>query len=274
MKTTMTSVPTTAPVSLYPTKVNGIRSKIATTIFSMLFLMALSLGLHSQAVGQTLEVGRDLNGVNYNGGAMKLKSTDVYHFHNNTNKKITSLKFTFDPINGANGKTTGNGDIPWFDPKKVKIDKGMNGDVTAITFTGMPYIGPGGDFLIDATSFPNRTITMTAILGPQLVRLEKSASPELGTSGVDYVSIRGSAFPAGDINAANVVVELAATCEADASAATAAASIVNGPEGAKLLSFLLPSGLDAGRYSVSVSDSRDRDANFESRNCSEVAIAE
>ena len=37
---------------------------------------------------------------------------------------------------------------------------------------------------------------------------------------------------------------------------------------------LLPSGLDPGQYFISISDSTDGDANFESSNCSVVNVAQ
>ncbi len=106
------------------------------------------------------------------------------------------------------------------------------------------------------------------------VKLNQSATPGTGTSGVDYLSLTASGFPEGNINPANVVVELATECHEAASATTSAVSIVSGSGDSQLLSFLLPSGLAPGQYFVSISDSAESDANFESSNCSAVSVAE
>jgi hypothetical protein len=106
------------------------------------------------------------------------------------------------------------------------------------------------------------------------VQLNESTSPGSGTSGVDYVSLFGSGFPDGNINPGNVVVDLATTCQGDASASSSAASVVNGSGDSKLLSFSLPGGLVPGQYFVSISDSAEGDANFESSNCSAVKVAQ
>jgi len=111
--------------------------------------------------------------------------------------------------------------------------------------------------------------------GPkQQVKLEQSASPDSGAADVNYVSVAGSDFPAGDINAANVVVELASTCHGHASATTSAVSIVSGSGDSQLISFLLPAGLDPGQYFISISDSEEGDANFESSNCAVVNVVQ
>jgi len=108
----------------------------------------------------------------------------------------------------------------------------------------------------------------------QQIKLEQSASPDSGIAGVNYVSVSGSDFPDGDINANNVTVVLATECHGTASASTSAVSIVSGSGDSQLVSFLLPAGLDPGQYFISISDSEEGDANFESSNCSEVNVVQ
>jgi hypothetical protein len=77
----------------------------------------------------------------------------------------------------------------------------------------------------------------------------------------------------GNINPANAVIELATECHEAASATISAVSIVSDLGDGKLLSFLLPTGLTPGQYFVSISDSEEGDANFESSNCSAANVA-
>jgi len=106
------------------------------------------------------------------------------------------------------------------------------------------------------------------------VKLEGSTSPDGGSAGTSYLSLTGSGFPDGNINPANVVVELATDCQGPSSATTSAASIVSGSGNSKLVSFLLPGGLSPGKYFVGISDSWEGDASFESSNCSEVKVSQ
>ncbi len=108
----------------------------------------------------------------------------------------------------------------------------------------------------------------------QQIKLEELTSPDDGTAGINYLTVSGSGFPEGNINPANVVVALATECQGDASASTFAASVVNGSGDSKLLSFLLPGGLAPGQYFVTISDSAEGDASFESSNCSAVKVAQ
>lgn len=108
----------------------------------------------------------------------------------------------------------------------------------------------------------------------QQIQLEQSASPDSGVVDVNYVSVTGSGFPKGNINAANVVIELAGECHARAWATTSAVSIVSGSGDSQLVSFQLPAGLDPGQYFIRISDSEEGDANFESSNCSEVNVVQ
>jgi len=108
----------------------------------------------------------------------------------------------------------------------------------------------------------------------QQVNLEESVAPGTGTSGVNYLGLSASGFADGDINPANVVVNVAKDCKGDASAIASAASVVSGSDDSKLVSFLLPSGLAPGKYFVSIRDSAEGDANFESSNCSAVNVAQ
>jgi FG-GAP repeat len=106
------------------------------------------------------------------------------------------------------------------------------------------------------------------------VKLDQSTSPGEGVAGANYISLTGAGFPDGSTNPANVVVQLSLDCQGPASAATAATGVVGSSGDSKLLSFLLPEGLFPGKYFVSISDSADGDANFESSNCSEVSVSQ
>ncbi len=125
--------------------------------------------------------------------------------------------------------------------------------------------GPGVIYKITMFPKPNKK---------QQVKLDTSTSPEGGAADVNYVSVTGSGFPEGNIDPANVVVQLAADCHGAAYATTSAVSLVSGSGDSRLASFLLPSGLDPGQYFVSISDSEEGDANFESSNCSEVRVSQ
>jgi photosystem II stability/assembly factor-like uncharacterized protein len=108
----------------------------------------------------------------------------------------------------------------------------------------------------------------------QGVKLNQSTSPDSGAAGVNYLSVAGYGFSDGSIAPANVAVELATDCQGAVSATTSAVSVVSGSGDGKLLSFLLPDGLPPGKYFVSISDSADGDATFESSNCSEVTVVQ
>jgi hypothetical protein len=106
------------------------------------------------------------------------------------------------------------------------------------------------------------------------VQLDPSTSPDTAGSGVSYVSVSASGFPEGNITAENVRVEISQGCHEAALASTSAVSVVSASSDSNLISFLLPSGLAPGQYFVSISDSEEGDANFESSNCSVVNIAQ
>ena len=106
------------------------------------------------------------------------------------------------------------------------------------------------------------------------VKLDQSTSPGSGASGVNYLTLSGSGFPDGSISPDNVAVQLSTVCHGPASAITPAASLVSGSGDSRLVSFLLPAGLPPGNYFVSMSDSVEGDANFESGNCSEVSVSQ
>lgn len=106
------------------------------------------------------------------------------------------------------------------------------------------------------------------------VHLERATSPGDAIAGVNYVSVTGSGFPEGNITPGNITVGLALECRGAASATTSAISVVSGSGDNKLLSFQLPAGLDPGQYFISISDSEEGDANFESSNCSAVTIVQ
>jgi len=122
--------------------------------------------------------------------------------------------------------------------------------------------------------FRDHTDVADSMIALQGVKLGQLTSPESGGADVNYVSVTGWGFPEGNIIAGNVAVELAAECHGPASASTSAVSIVSGTGDSELLSFLLPGGLAPGQYFVSISDSQDGDANFESSNCSEVNVVQ
>ncbi|MGA2688829.1 MAG: hypothetical protein ABSE85_12250 [Candidatus Korobacteraceae bacterium] len=106
------------------------------------------------------------------------------------------------------------------------------------------------------------------------VQLGDLTSPESGASDMNYISLTGAGFPEGNINPANVVIELAAECHGAAWATTSAVSVVSGSDDSQLVSFKLPAGLDPGQYFIRISDSEEGDANFESSNCSEVNVVQ
>jgi len=108
--------------------------------------------------------------------------------------------------------------------------------------------------------------------GSSKVMLDLSTSPGSGAANLDYVSVEALSVPDGSISAANVRVALADKCHAAPLSTTSAASIVSGSGDSKLLSFLLPAGLTPGQYYVSISDSEEGDANFESSNCAVVNV--
>jgi len=103
---------------------------------------------------------------------------------------------------------------------------------------------------------------------------DTATSPDSGISGVNALSTIAHGIPAGNINAANIVISLSGHCQGEALAMTPALSIVSGSGDSKLISFLLPSGLDPGKYFISISDSEDGDANFESSNCAVVDVVQ
>lgn len=110
----------------------------------------------------------------------------------------------------------------------------------------------------------------------QKVKLDQSTSAGTGISGVTSVSTTGSGFLNGNINPTNVVVTVAPECRGDAAATITATGVVSGDgdSDSKLISFLLPAGLDPGKYYISISDYADGDANFESSNCSVVDVVQ
>ncbi len=108
----------------------------------------------------------------------------------------------------------------------------------------------------------------------QPVQLASLTSPETGAAESTYLTVTGSGFPRRDITPANVSIELAMDCQGAALASTQALNIVSGSRDSQLISFQLPGGLEPGRYYVSISDSAEGDANFESSNCSAVNVVQ
>jgi photosystem II stability/assembly factor-like uncharacterized protein len=178
----------------------------------------------------------------------------------------------------------------WLAPVKVN-DRGFN-SVSGLSGTDSRHIWiVGDDGLIDYRNgsasrwipqytpaddpVPLNSIVMTGTGGPGgLVQLEGASPSDSVGGGMTYVSLTGSGFPEGNINPANVVVELAAECRGTAGASTSAVSVVSASSDRNLISFLLPGGLAPGQYFISISDSEEGDANFESSNCSEVNITQ
>ncbi len=136
----------------------------------------------------------------------------------------------------------------------------------------------GGDFFLQTNPQPfiRRQQLNSVVMLPKRpgVQLDKPASPSSGVAGINYISLAASGFPDGGIRAENITVELARECRDAALTTTTAASIVSGSGESQLVSFLLPDGLSPGKYFVSISDSADGDANFESNNCSEVNVTQ
>ncbi|MGB8886774.1 MAG: YCF48-related protein [Candidatus Korobacteraceae bacterium] len=106
------------------------------------------------------------------------------------------------------------------------------------------------------------------------VKLDGSTSPESATAGENYVSVTGSGYPEGNITPSNLVVDIALRCHGATSASTSAVSVVSASSDSNLISFLLPGELAPGQYFISISDSEEGDANFESSNCSTVNVAQ
>ena len=104
------------------------------------------------------------------------------------------------------------------------------------------------------------------------VKLNALSSPSSGASGSSSVSVTGSGFPSGTISPATVVVALSPTCGGTAKMATVSAvqKILGSSD---KIEFLVPGGLDAGTYFVSVSGSDSNATSFSSEtSCSAVQV--
>jgi photosystem II stability/assembly factor-like uncharacterized protein len=108
----------------------------------------------------------------------------------------------------------------------------------------------------------------------QKVLLGPSGASNAGSAGITYISFAGSGIPDGNINPETVVIQIATNCNQGASAITYASSVVSGDGDSKLVSFMLPAGLDPGQYFISISDHADGDANYESLNCFVIEVVE
>jgi len=272
--TRILSVPD-APAALLPPSMPG---TIKRTIARLLLITAwatMTLALHSHAAAQTIELFRNAGGdvTDWDGKqAQTLPNGKVYRFKNTSKMKIVKLEFTFDPVADA----TGTSQVNNVGEKKLlnTITKVKNGDnkVTGLTFAGDVPIPRGASFAIDLSGFgQGKNVTMTATLGKPLIELGPAAAPASGASGVTSLSISAS-LANGNINPSNVRVELSTVCLEEALAATTASSVVSGDGDTKFVSFLLPAGLDEGRYYVSISDSNDGAASFESANCLAISV--
>jgi hypothetical protein len=255
-------------------------SNMKTTLARVLLFSAwatMTLAAHPHAAAQTVELFRNAGGdvKDFDGTKPEsLVNGKVYRFKNTSKMKIIKLEFTFDPVDDATGTSLVNN----VGEKKLlnTIKKVKNGDnkVIGLTFEGDVPIPRGASFAVDLSGFgQGKKITMTATLGKQLVGLGASAAPATGISGVTSLSVSASGLLNGNINPSNLRVELSTVCLEEALATTSATSVVSGDDDSKFVSFLLPAGLDEGQYYISISDSKDGPASFESANCSAVTVA-
>lgn len=200
---------------------------------------------------QTLRDGRDVNVLRWNGVVWSSQSTLIKAFD------VYGLAF----INTDQGWVVGQGGY---------IFHASNGSAVGIDAVDWkPQLNP----YAKNNRQQLNAIAMLKKAG-QDVKLSQSTSPEGGTAGASYVSVSVSGLPDGNINPASVAIQLATDCQGDATATTVAASVVSGSGDSKLVSFLLPDGLSPGTYFVSISDSAEGDANFDSSNCSEVTASQ
>jgi hypothetical protein len=170
-------------------------------------------------------------------------------------KDVTQLT---DPENAEKG------DFGW----SVSIAAGAANPV--VTIGSVHATGGKGGKVKDAGA----VFVFTLVAKKPGVQLDQRTSPEDGAVGVNYLSVSGFGFQEGNINPANVVVQFAATCGETALVTATAVAAVSGSGDSRLVSFLIPAGLPPGKYFVSVSDSADGDAGFESGNCSEVDVSQ
>jgi len=200
---------------------------------------------------QRLNDGRDVNVLRYNGVVWSSESTLIKAFD------VYGLAF----INKDQGWVVGQGGYIFHasDGSAIGID--------AVDWEPQrnPYAKSNRQQL--------NAIAMLKKAG-QDVKLGESTSPASGVAGASYLSLSASDFPEGNINPANVAIQLAVDCRGPELANVPAASVVSGSRDGKLVSFLLPDGLSPGNYFVSISDSTEGDANFESSNCSEVNVSQ
>ncbi len=144
------------------------------------------------------------------------------------------------------------------------IYKTTNGDADKVKWT-LDKVA-GGQLLYGIVMVPPREQVQ--------IKLNLLAMPSYGSSGITHHSIEATGLPEGNINPANILVQLATECSGTASGGTSATSIVSGSGDIKLVSFQLPGGLEPGQYFVSISDSEEGDADFESSNCAVVNVVQ
>ena len=107
---------------------------------------------------------------------------------------------------------------------------------------------------------------------PAKVKLNAWTSPSTGTSGVNDVTITGSGFPGGVITAADVTsISLSLSCGGGGTPATAL-SVTHIIGSADRVKILVPAGLTANNYFVSMSGTTSLGNPWASSNCSEVAV--
>lgn len=106
------------------------------------------------------------------------------------------------------------------------------------------------------------------------IKQDEVSSPDYGSPGITFVAVGATDFPAGDITPANVVLAFGRDCRGGTISSARATSVVSGDGDSKLISFLLPSGVDPGQYYISISDYAEGDATFESSNCSVMNVVQ
>lgn len=257
-----------------------------TTIARVLLIAAcatMTLAVQPHAAAQTVELFRNAGGdiKDWDGTAMQLAG-GRYFFRNTGKNKIIKLVFTFDPVEDATGTSTVNADDQY--PFLAKADKGKTGyatkdkdkdnkNVIGLTFDyDRTPIGKKATFGLDISGFGAKKVTMTATIAKQLIELAPSATSATAIPGVTSLSINVSGLANGNVSPANVRVEVSSVCLDEALATTSATSIASGDGDSKFVSFVLPAGLDPGQYYISISDSKEGNAGFESANCAAVTL--
>jgi hypothetical protein len=106
------------------------------------------------------------------------------------------------------------------------------------------------------------------------VVLTSETTPSSGVAGVTNVSLIGSGFPGGTINAGNIVVTLATTCDGPAAATSLGNTIKKIIGSTERVNFNIPNGIKTGTYFVTIADSASGDADFTTQpgSCSQLQV--